>query len=102
MRGTCDGGATKADFKHDFKKGILMIGKASGDVAASAPGIYGDLRAQSNKGFAADAVNAVARREAMITAQLGREAQPLGGGGCGGGGAAAKSGDCDSFCRGAQ
>ena len=32
----------------------------------------------------------------------GREAQPLGGGGCGGGGAAAKSGDCDSFCRGAQ
>ena len=79
-----------------------MIGKASGDVAASAPGIYGDLRAQSNKGFAAHAVNAVARREAMITAQLGREAQPLGGGGCGGGGAAAKSGGCDSFCRGAQ
>ena len=31
----------------------------------------------------------------------GREAQPLGGGGCGGG-AAAKSGDCDSFCWGAQ
>ena len=54
-----------------------MIGKASGDVAASAPGIYGDLRAQSNKGFAAHAVNAVARREAMITAQLGGERHSL-------------------------
>jgi len=69
-RGSCKGGATKADLLYDYDHGLLLIGADAGGTVASAPGINGHLPAMSSRLFIAHAVNMNARKEAMAQTEI--------------------------------